>query len=407
MGRWIRTKYEGVYLDALAESRGSPAKFVYRAKWHGHQVMRGGFTSPAKARDERWKTRAKLIVNEGKLPTVRVHAAAHSFKSMVEELVRRGDVRKTMTTTNRPRYSILYTGGTDYALFNLCFRYLAETKRNHFKDGATVADFAAWLRKTDHSERTLEMCVRLLQKVYGLAVVRGLFPTNPVKEAKQSEVLAYQLKKRPGRTRRHPAMRRTLTHEDKLRICEVVRRRKNPALVWVGLNVWLGLRPSVYDRLQLEDFAAARGFLYIRPEAHKSRFFREAGKPSCSILRKEAYPILEDYAAKMGMVFGGAGFADRDGNKLHGSFLPRPISRSASRRQWRRILKEAGVEYAAPYAARHTVINELLSSDIPVQDVATHSGNSPETIFRYYVRPSTEADLRHAAIKWQGLKEAV
>lgn len=407
MGRWIRTKYEGVYLDALAESRGSPAKFVYRAKWHGHQVMRGGFTSASTARDERWKTRAKLIIHEGKIPAARIPAGSDSFKKMVEELVRRGDVRKTMTTTNRPRYSILYTGGTDYALFNLCFRCLAETKKNHFKDGAAVADFAAWLRKTDHSERTLEMCVRLLQKVYGLAVVRGFYPINPVKDAKQSEVLAYQIKKRPGRTRRHPAMRRTLTQEDKLRICEVVRQRKNPALVWVGLNVWLGLRPSVYDRLHLEDFDASRGFLFIRPEAHKSRFFREAGKPSCSILRKETYPILEAYAAKMGMMFTVAAFVDRDGNKLHGSFLPRPISRSAKRRQWRRILKEAGVEYASPYAARHTVINELLSSDIPVQDVATHSGNCPETIFRYYVRPSSEADLRRAAIKWQVHEAAV
>ncbi len=401
MGRWIRTKYEGVYIDALAESRGTPAKYAYKAKWHGHQVMRSGFASAAKARDERWKTRAKLIVHEGKIPPARVLAGSDSFKKMIEELVMKGDIRKTISATRRPRYSVLYTAGTDYALFNLCFRFLTETRKQHFKDGGAVADFAAWMRKTSHSERTLEMTVRLLNKVYGLAAARGFYPTNPVKEAKQSEVLAYQIKKRPGRTRSHPAMRRTLTADEKNKICEVVQRRKNPALVWVGLNVWLGLRPSVYDRLRLEDFDSMSGLLYIRPEAHKSRFFRESGKPSASILRREVYPLLETYAAKMGMRFTGGGFTDGEGNKLSGPFLPHSVGRSAKRRQWKSILREAGVPYAAPYAARHTVINELLSSEIPVQDVATHSGNSPETIFRYYVRPSTEADLRRAAIKWQ------
>ena len=268
MGRWIRTKYEGVYLDALAESRGSPAKFVYRANWHGHQVMRGGFTSATVARDERWKTRAKLIVHEGKIPAARILAGADSFKKMIEELVKKGDVRKTYTTTNRLRYSILYTGGTDYALFNLCFRFLAESRKPHFKDGGAVADFAAWLRKTRHSERTLEMWVRLLNKLYGMAVARVVYPINPVKEAKQSEVLAYQIRKRPGQTRKHPTMRTTITLDDKHKICEVVLRRNNPWTVWVGLNVWLGLRPSVYDRIRLEDFDPAAGFLYIRPEAH-------------------------------------------------------------------------------------------------------------------------------------------
>ena len=63
--------------------------------------------------------------------------------------------------------------------------------------------------------------------------------------------------------------------------------------------------------------------------------------------------------------------------------------------------------HAAPYAARHTVINEFLSSEIPVQDIATHSGNGSETIFRYHVRPSSDADIRRAAIKWRGLEEAV
>jgi len=402
-GRWRRAKYAGVFVDTLAEARGAVGKFAFKVKWRGPQVMRSGFATAATARDARLKMQAELIENNGRLPHHRL--ASDSFRKMVEALVGRRDVRKTISKAGRVRYSILYSNGNDYALFELCFRFLAESKKHHFKDGATVASFATWVRNTGRSERTLEMAIRLLNKVYGFALVRGLFAVNPVKEAKQSEVLAYQIKKKPGHTRKYPAMRRTITDSDKRKICETVRRWRDPRAVWVGLNVWMGLRPSVFNRINFEDFDPMAGLLYVRPEVHKSRFFREAGKPSASILRREAYPLLQHYAAKIGLRFDRAGFVDATGNKATGLFIRRPYGRSVMRRQWGLILRAAGVEYAAPYAARHTVINELLSSEIPVQDVATHSGNSPETIFRYYVRPSSDADIRRAAIKWQGLEK--
>lgn len=423
MSRWRPTKYEGVYLDTLAKSRGADAKFVFKVRWRNLQVMRGGFVSATKARDERMKTKVKLIENEGRLPYRRL--PADSFKKMVEALVRKRDIRKSASQTGRPRYSILYNDGKDYSLFDLCFRYLTESKRHHFNDGVGLVNFAAWLRKSGRSERTLEMAFRLLNKVYGLAAVRGLYPHNPVREAKQSEVLAYQIKKRGGHARKYPAMRRTITPEEKQKICEAVKRWRDPRAVWVGLNIWTGLRPSVFNRIRFEDFDPAAGILYIQPEAHKSRFFREAGKPSASILRRETYPLLQHYAARIGICFdravapdtslypatlppsGRSGFVDSSGNKITGPFFRAPLLRSSMRRQWRLILRSAAVEYAAPYAARHTVINELLSSEIPVQDVATHSGNSPETIFRYYVRPSSDADIRRAAIKWQERQAAV
>ena len=64
------------------------------------------------------------------------------------------------------------------------------------------------------------------------------------------------------------------------------------------------------------------------------------------------------------------------------------------RQMWRRVFNKAGVEYASPYAARHTMINEMLSARVPEKDVATHCGNTPETIFRYYVKPSTEKEIQ-------------
>ena len=53
--------------------------------------------------------------------------------------------------------------------------------------------------------------------------------------------------------------------DDKHKICglfcaETIRGRSGLA------RVWLGLRPSVYDRSS-RDFDPAAGFLYIRPEA--------------------------------------------------------------------------------------------------------------------------------------------
>ena len=403
MTRWTRTKYPGVYLDALADRRGVKEKFAFKVKWRGPQVMRAGFISAATARDARERTKSKLIESGGSLPFHRL--PSDSFKKMVEALVRKKDVRKSVSKTGRARYSILYADGKDYSLFDLCFRYLSETRKNHFKDGTTVAHFAEWMRKTAHSERTLEMCVHLLQKVYGFSVVRGFYPINPVIEAKQSEVLAYQIRKRPGQPRKYPAMRRALTPEEKQKICAAAMRWRDPRAVWVGLNVWMGLRPSVFNRIRFEDFDPLAGILHIQPEAHKSRFFREAGKASASILRREVYPLLEHYAARIGIRFSAAGFVDLSGKKITGLFIRRPLWRSSMRRHWRDILRAAGVEYAAPYAARHSVINDMLSSAIPIQDIATHCGNSPGTIFRHYARLSSEADIRRAAIKWQGLEK--
>lgn len=88
MSRWRTTKYEGVYLDTLARSRGADARFVFKVRWRNLQVMRGGFVSAAKARDERMKTKVQLIENEGKLPYHRLPADSFKKKDTIHVMYR-------------------------------------------------------------------------------------------------------------------------------------------------------------------------------------------------------------------------------------------------------------------------------------------------------------------------------
>ncbi|MBI4179103.1 tyrosine-type recombinase/integrase [bacterium] len=326
---------------------------------------------------------------DGILPPRRLPVG--SFEKMVVDLVQKGDVRETKSKTGRVRYSVLYANGKDYSLFEWCREFLTKNKKLHFKSAGDVADFARWMRETGRSERTLQMCVRLIEKVYGLATTRGIYPINPVAEAKKNQVVMARIKKQV-QARRNPAMRCEISHDEKVRITEVVKAHRDPRAVWIGLNVWMGLRPSVFNKIRFEDFDLQAGVLRIRPEIHKSRLYKESGQPTASFLPPEVYPLLDNYLIRIGLR---PGFKDTSGKPVEGLFLQRPIGYSAMRRQWRRMLEKAGIkEYVAPYAARFTMINEMLSAGVHLKDVATHAGNTPETIYKYYVKPSKEEEIR-------------
>ncbi|OGH56414.1 MAG: hypothetical protein A3G34_01865 [Candidatus Lindowbacteria bacterium RIFCSPLOWO2_12_FULL_62_27] len=406
MNQWIKTKYEGVYLNAKSP-KDSIKKYAYCVQWKGTPVWRSGYPKPTDARDARVIERANLMKNDGKVEPRR--SPITTFEKMVEGLIKTGDVRKSMSKTNRPRYSVLYTDGKDYSLFNLCFEYLRTCNRKHFVSGTSIVDFAGWMRQSGRSERTLVMCLRLLHKLYGLAVARELYRVNPVFEAKSNEVLASRIRRRP-QPRKFPNMRQPISDEDKISICDVVKQWRDPRAIWIGLNVWMGLRPSVFNRLRFEDFSPSEGLLYIRPEVHKSKFFKEAGTPSNSYLPDEVYELLEVYAKHIGFQFSRErGFIDEHGQPAKGTFLLRAKERSNMRQTWNRVLKKAGVKYVAPFSARHNMIGELQSASVKDREIATHSGNTPETIARYYTKPSTKEQIQSIGEKmrtWRGARKA-
>lgn len=60
-------------------------------------------------------------------------------------------------------------------------------------------------------------------------------------------------------------------------------------------------------------------------------------------------------------------------------------------RGWKATLtKLHGIEYRKLYQTRHTFITLALRSGMDVKDVAKLVGNSPEVIYRHYVRYSRE-----------------
>ncbi len=407
MNVWIKTQFQGVFIHSPSEQKKLPMKFYFCVQWRGTQVWRGPFETATKARDARVKMKAELMRTDGKVEPRRM--AITTFDKMVEGLVKSGDVRKSISKTNRARYSVLYTDGKDYSLFVLCFEYLETHHRKHFTSATDIVDFADWMRQSGRSERTLEMCIRLLRKLYGLAIARGLYKINPVLEAKANEVLASRIRKR-AQPRKFPNMRRLISDEEKIKICEVVKLWPDPLAVWIGLNVWIGLRPSVYNRLWFEDFSPSEGLIYIRPEVHKSKLYKESGEPSKSLLPDEVYELLRIYAERVGLQFSRErGFLDVRGQPAKGPFLKRPIERSNMRKMWNRVLKKAGVVYASPFAARHNIINEMQAAGNTDRDVATHSGNTPETISRHYTKLSTKEQIQSIGEKlrvWRAARRA-
>src|SRR3990167_3547442 len=403
MNKWEKTKYEGVYVDLRAARKGSPAKFSCVSQWRGKQYWRSGFTSLTQARNARVRLKSELMETDGKLESRRLPVS--TFGKMIDELVKHGDVRKAASQTGRVRYSVLYSNHSDYSLFGMCIDYLAKHNRKHFSDAVSVVGFAKWMRSTRKSERTIEMCLRLLHVVYGMAMSRGLYKFNPVIDARSNEVLAKQLRKIP-QERKNPAMRKFLTPAERQKICEVVKTWRDPRAVWVGMNVWLGLRPSVFNKIRWDDPDMAAGLLWVRPEVHKSPTHRKSGEASPSFIPAEAKGLIEHYANRLGFHMNGQDFIDQVGNAVESPFLSEPLSRSTMRRTWRAVLKKAGVEYAAPYAARVTMINEMLDAGVNVKDVATHSGNTPATIYKYYVKPSTARDIQNIPAKLHALRAA-
>ena len=246
------------------------------------------------------------------------------------------------------------------------------------------------------------MSLSLLRVVYGLAVAIHLYKMNPVLEAKKNQVLATQIRKLP-QEKRNPAMRRELTIEERQKICEVVKTWRDPRAVWVGLDVWIGLRPSIFNRIHFEDFDASSGIvLWIRPEVHKSERYRKTSDPTPSFVPPEAIELLENYARRIGICFNKErGFFDSAGQAVKGIFIRRPLGRSTMRRTWKDILEKAQVEYASPYAARITMINEMVSKGINIRDIATHMGNTPETIYKCYLKPSSVKDIQSIPAKLQ------
>ena len=396
---WGPTGHEGIYKDLRVERRGLKPKFACMAQWRGKQHWRSGFTTITQASRARVKLKTLLMDTDGILDSRRL--PIQTFSKMVDALVKTNDLRKTVSKNARTRYSVLYANGTDYVLFDICFAYLAKHNRNHFGDASSVVDFVKWMRATKHSERTIEMCLRLLKVVYGIGVSRGFYKINPVLDAKKNQVLATQIRKLP-QEKSNPAMRKELTTADRQKISEVVKKWRDPRAVWVGLNVWMGLRPSVFNKICFEDFDVTSGILWIRPGFHKSEKYRKASDPTPSLVPPEAFELLEGYARKIGIGFTREkGFVATSGLPILGLFLRRPLGRSTMRRTWRAVLQRAGVEYAAPYAARITMINEMVSAGINVRDIATHMGNTPETIYKCYVKASSVKDIQNMAAKLQ------
>jgi integrase len=51
---------------------------------------------------------------------------------------------------------------------------------------------------------------------------------------------------------------------------------------------------------------------------------------------------------------------------------------------WKAILKDAGISYRVPYAARHSLGSHLIESGASIPQAAEVLGNTPETMARYY-----------------------
>jgi integrase len=90
-------------------------------------------------------------------------------------------------------------------------------------------------------------------------------------------------------------------------------------------------------------------------------------------------------------------FHNRDGNPINFSLLRTVWSGSKSKNVSSliaRLIKEGKVrQYLKPYAARHTFITLQLQSNVPIQNVAKLTGNSPGVIIEHYASAIPDVEL--------------
>ncbi|MFB8788656.1 MAG: site-specific integrase [Potamolinea sp.] len=67
--------------------------------------------------------------------------------------------------------------------------------------------------------------------------------------------------------------------------------------------------------------------------------------------------------------------------------------RNFCQRVWKVVLSTLAIDYQHPYTCRHTFISLCLMSDVGVKDIAGWVGNSPEIIYRHYVRDKINLEV--------------
>ena len=89
----------------------------------------------------------------------------------------------------------------------------------------------------------------------------------------------------------------------------------------------------------------------------------------------------------------------------------RPMDRSAFRRRWLKAVERAGIPYASPHKARHTVPTVMLEDGAPVHIVAGRTGHASGAVTlkmyaEYLPRADREAAARYASALGDAMRDA-
>ncbi len=146
----------------------------------------------------------------------------------------------------------------------------------------------------------------------------------------------------------------------------------------LGTLVYTGARVGAITRLRIQDLRDQRSLL-----------FTEKGGKAREV------PVRHDLDAWLTAYIEGAGLEEapkgsmmfRAGQSRHGTLTDRPMSPHAVRRMLKRRLKAAGLpEILSPHSFRVLVVTDLLSQNVPLEDVQYLAGHAHPRTTQIYDR---------------------
>ena len=249
-------------------------------------------------------------------------------------------------------------------------RFLREKQATGYEKGDTTAAY---------SQNSLRLMRGALSVVLAAAIEDGYLSLNPCLYQGGSR------RRRPGALAKTGTRINPLSLDDRAAFIGAARG----TLYGVPLEVMVrtGIRPGELFALKVEDVDLKNGCLRIERaltlgralKGTKTNQAREVKLSSVTCRLLEQYlPWLHEESVRYGW---------GEPTWLFPNEVNEPLDESKVRREYRRLLKEAGIPHRPLYELRHTFASLALSEGAPLTWVSAQLGHeNPTTTLRYYAR---------------------